>query len=349
MGRRLGLQGGKYLLSASALAGEAQPQEGWSILAGQTLTTVVGVSLGKVKGFEIDAATGTLTQVKLSAVGIPLLPGVIASTTALLGDGLVAGETLKAVEGAEAQVTVLQQGLLERFGAGLLAEMDVASRGQGGTETIDKQEEAIASKTPASTGSQVLDRVTEVSSKVEVAAILETVAETAKDLLEKTGLKEKLALATDGDAVEGGSPVAAIAQRVKGFVDSLWVADDDALEPRKSIDAVGDEGTVAEDSAVDTPSEMIAGGESSTVPVEDSDVIVSPSSVAVAKAWPEVSQVPKVPHQTLVSTPLTKPSHRATLPLPPSSSQRYLFFAQIVLNSRQSCSNMPYSNMSESR
>ncbi|GAB4210928.1 MAG: hypothetical protein OHK0012_02500 [Synechococcales cyanobacterium] len=79
-----------------------------------------GVRLGKVKDFEFDRATGEITSLILSSLGIPLLPGFLLSTYQLQAADIKAmgRDRVMVVEGAETRLVQLSRSVFEQFGLG---------------------------------------------------------------------------------------------------------------------------------------------------------------------------------------------------------------------------------------
>jgi uncharacterized protein YrrD len=108
------------LLPAKSDAPVARSTAKLTQLVGQSVQTLAGLSLGKIKDFTFDLQTGAIASLLLSASGIPLLPGWVDSTFVLSGRDLVPGDgAIVAAAGAEARLTRTSTALLERwFGLG---------------------------------------------------------------------------------------------------------------------------------------------------------------------------------------------------------------------------------------
>ena len=87
-------------------------------LVPQTLKTQAGVTLGKIKDFTFELASGAIASVQTSGTGIALLPQRLDTTFEISRSDLAIGEGLVAVEGAEGRLSMLRRGLLEKVGIG---------------------------------------------------------------------------------------------------------------------------------------------------------------------------------------------------------------------------------------
>ncbi len=86
-------------------------------LVGSDVVTEAGIRLGKVKDFIFEPSSGLLTDLVLSALGIPLLSGYVDTTYLMaVGDILSAGSRrIIAVGGAETRLVIEQENLLRRW------------------------------------------------------------------------------------------------------------------------------------------------------------------------------------------------------------------------------------------
>ena len=86
-------------------------------LVGSDVVTEAGIRLGKVKDFIFEPSSGLLTDLVLSALGIPLLSGYLDTTYLMaVGDILSVGSRrIIAVGGAETRLVIEQENLLRRW------------------------------------------------------------------------------------------------------------------------------------------------------------------------------------------------------------------------------------------
>ncbi len=106
------------LISEETLLDEYNPMaEGLLKVVGAEVVTETGVRLGKVKDFVFEIASGFVSELVLSNLGIPLLPGIVDSTYLLSSDDIieVGPRRIITVEGAEARCISEVKSLLERF------------------------------------------------------------------------------------------------------------------------------------------------------------------------------------------------------------------------------------------
>lgn len=87
------------------------------ITGSQVLTTETGLVLGKVKDFRFNSASGLISELVLSRLGIPFLPGVIDSTYRMQAHEVlsVGDRRIIVAEGAEARLITEQESIFERF------------------------------------------------------------------------------------------------------------------------------------------------------------------------------------------------------------------------------------------
>ena len=108
---------GALLLESGALS-IPRNTDAYARLIPQVLKTQTGVSLGRLKDFTFDMASGAIASVRTSGTGIPLLPASVDSTFEIPRTDLISNDSLTAADGAEERLTLLKRGLLEQAGIG---------------------------------------------------------------------------------------------------------------------------------------------------------------------------------------------------------------------------------------
>lgn len=83
----------------------------------QVLTTETGIVLGKVKDFLFNSASGLISELILSRLGIPLLPGYIDSTYRMQADDVlsVGDRRIIVAEGTDTRLTIQQKSIFEQL------------------------------------------------------------------------------------------------------------------------------------------------------------------------------------------------------------------------------------------
>lgn len=109
------------LIDEDTLLEEYNPQlEGLFKVVGSDVVTETGVRLGKVKDFIFEIGSGFVSELVLSNLGIPLLPGFIDSTYRLSTDEVieVGSRRLITVEGSENRCLIEVKSFLQRANIG---------------------------------------------------------------------------------------------------------------------------------------------------------------------------------------------------------------------------------------
>lgn len=106
------------VLIPETILGETSESNGLMRLVGTEVVTEAGVKLGKIKDFTFRTDTGELLSLVLSNLGIPLVPGLIASTFQINVADVVSlgGDAILAKAGAEDRLERLSTSLLEKVG-----------------------------------------------------------------------------------------------------------------------------------------------------------------------------------------------------------------------------------------
>jgi sporulation protein YlmC with PRC-barrel domain len=94
--------------------------EGLSKVIGSDVVTETGTRLGKVKDFSFNSTSGVVSELILSSLGIPLIPGILISTFSMDADEILSASSNQIIveDGAETRLTQLSKGLLESVGIG---------------------------------------------------------------------------------------------------------------------------------------------------------------------------------------------------------------------------------------
>ncbi|MDX2272045.1 MAG: PRC-barrel domain-containing protein [Cyanobacteriota bacterium] len=118
--RQVAALGRDAILIPSEAAFDNLDLEGLSKVVGSDVVSETGTRLGKVKDFEFNAASGVISSLTLSSLGISFLPGFILSTYQMSADEIVSvgSNRLIVADGAEARLTQLTKSFLEQFGIG---------------------------------------------------------------------------------------------------------------------------------------------------------------------------------------------------------------------------------------
>ncbi|NCJ06015.1 photosystem reaction center subunit H [Synechococcales cyanobacterium C] len=92
----------------------------YSTLINSEVVTETGELLGKVRGFQFDAASGQISSLIIASIGLPLIPAQIISTYELPIEEIVSSgpDRLIVFEGAEERLNQLSVGVMERLGLG---------------------------------------------------------------------------------------------------------------------------------------------------------------------------------------------------------------------------------------
>ena len=264
---------GALLLHSDALSAPLKT-ETYVRLIPQVLETQSGVSLGRIKDFTFDMASGAIASVRTSGTGIPLLPRALDSTFEIARTDLIANDSLKAEEGAEERLTLLKRGLLEQAGIGKFDWALPLSAGEA-PEPDEKTLEAIAqlAATPMPVETTEVASLTDASpvdsqpTDVEVEAA-ETGSEDAGPETSGVGTEVSKPLERAIDALTSNvQPLllklpTSLRQRL-GLAESETELEGGAQQP---VDVVGSEEIAEEDAGVevDTPAnvspEVIADG-----------------------------------------------------------------------------------------
>ncbi|NJK71922.1 MAG: hypothetical protein HC926_00330 [Synechococcaceae cyanobacterium SM2_3_60] len=106
------------LLVPETILGEAAESNGLMRLVGTEVITEAGVKLGKIKDFTFRIDTGEILNLTLSNLGIPLVPGLIASTFQMSVEEVMSlgGDAILVKAGAEDRLERLSTSLLEQVG-----------------------------------------------------------------------------------------------------------------------------------------------------------------------------------------------------------------------------------------
>ncbi len=106
------------VLIPETILGETAESNGLMRLVGTEIVTEAGVKLGKIKDFTFRIDTGEILNLTLSNLGIPLVPGLLASTFQMKVEEVVSlgGDAILAKAGAEDRLERLSTSVLEQVG-----------------------------------------------------------------------------------------------------------------------------------------------------------------------------------------------------------------------------------------
>ncbi|MEM8715126.1 MAG: hypothetical protein AAGE92_05020 [Cyanobacteria bacterium P01_G01_bin.4] len=272
---------GALLLESGALSTPLNT-DAYARLIPQVLKTQTGVSLGRLKDFTFDLASGAIASVRTSGTGIPLLPAALDSTFEIPRTDLISNESLTAADGAEERLTLLKRGLLEQAGIGKfnwalpLSASEAPAPDKGTLEAIAEataaplsvettsaeSETAVNSEDPNSGASNPEDAGTDLpetsiasdrkTDEKPLDRAIEVLTSSIQPLLQKlpTPLRQRLGISDlepEEEASQPSSPIAS--EESVGLEEGVDV--EDSVETSAPIAAEDSEESVGEEEGVD--------------------------------------------------------------------------------------------------